>query len=150
MLAIAVFVVAYPLFQDAAVPSRPTGASSDEDLAELLIRRDATYVALKELDLDRGMGKLSPGDYQALRDEYRAQAVVILQELDSRQAGAQVRVAGKRAREREIEQEVEREIATRRRRRQRGPDRCPGCGEAFQPGDRFCRRCGVALRGEQA
>ena len=153
MLAIAVFVVAYPLFQGAAVPSRLTGASSDEDLAELLIRRDATYVALKELDLDHGMGKLSPVDYQALRDEYRAEAVVILQELDSRQAGARVRVAEKRAMEREIEQEVEREIAARRRQRRRqrrGPARCPGCGVDIQPGDRFCRRCGAALRGEQA
>ena len=145
MLAIAVFVVAYPFFQRSTAAAKPTGASPDEDLAELSVRRDTAYAALKELDLDREMGKLSPGDYQVLRDEYRAQAVAILQELDDRQAEARVQDTEERTLEREIEQEVDREIAARRRRR-RVPARCPGCGAASEPADRFCRRCGIALR----
>lgn len=151
MLAIAIFVVAYPLFQHSTAPSQQADVFSDQDLAELLARRDATYATLKELELDHEMGKLSSADYRALRDRYRAQAVAILQGLDSCQAKAQVQVARDRALEqkieREIEQEIEREIAARRRRR-RGLDRCPGCGVAFEPEDRFCRRCGVALEKE--
>lgn len=141
MLVIVIFVVAYPFFQSPKALSRPATASSDEDLAELLARRNATYVALKELELDHKMGKLSLADYQVLRNEYRAQAVTILQELDSRQVEAQG------AEDRTLEREIEREVAARRR---RGLARCPGCGSAFEPGDRFCRHCGVALRKEQA
>ena len=147
MLAIAIFVVAYPLFQHSTAPSQQADVFSDRGLAELLARRDATYATLKELELDHEMGKLSSADYRALRDRYRAQAVAILQELDSCQAKAQVQVARDRVLEQEIKQEIEREIAARRR-RQRGLDRCPGCGVAFEPEDRFCRRCGVALEKE--
>lgn len=140
MLALAVFVVAYPLFRPPTAQSRPAGASADEDLAELLARRDGTYVALKELELDHEMGRLSSGDYQALRDQYRAQAVAILQELDACQAEVQAQAAGERA----PEQEIEREIVARLRGKSSAL-RCPGCGSAFQPEDRFCRRCGAAL-----
>lgn len=139
MLAIAVFVVAYPLLQRSTASSQSADALSDEGLDELLVQRDATYVALKELDLDREMGKLSPADYQALRDRYRARAVAILQELDSRQAEAQG------AEDRALEQEIERKIVPQQRRR-RDLTSCPECGLAFEPGDRFCRRCGTKLR----
>ena len=141
MLAIAVFVVAYPLLQRSTASSQSADPLSDEGLDELLVQRDATYVALKELDLDREMGKLSPADYQALRDRYRAQAVAILQKLDSRQAEAHV------VEDRALEEEIGREIVARRRRR-RAPARCPSCGSAVEPGDRFCHHCGAFLRGE--
>ena len=79
MLALSVFAVAYPFFQPSVPSSRSVGVSSDEKLDDLLARRDATYAALKELELDHETGKLSPSDYQVMRDQSRAQAVAILQ-----------------------------------------------------------------------
>ena len=140
MLAIAVFVVAYPVFRSPIPSSRPVADPPDEGLEEVLARRDATYTTLKELDLDLEMGKLSEIDYRVLRDRYRAEAVAILQEIDARQAEAQAQVIE----ERKPEQDIEREIAVRRQ-RQRDPARCPGCGAAFESRDRFCRHCGAAL-----
>ncbi|MEE8392333.1 MAG: zinc ribbon domain-containing protein [Anaerolineae bacterium] len=144
MLALSVFAVAYPFFQPLTPSSRLASVSSDEELADLLTRRDATYAALKELELDHETGKLSLSDYQVMRDQSRAQAVAILQELDACQTEAQVRVAEERALDQEIEREIEREIAVRRQGR-RDPNRCLDCGAAFEPGDRFCRRCGTIV-----
>lgn len=136
MLAIAVSVVAYPFFQPSTAKLRSRGALSNEEQAELVVRRDATYGTLKELDLDHEMGKLSSDDYQVLRNRYRAQAVDILQELDSRQA--EVQVARDLA--------LEREIAARRRRQRDPAAYCSGCGHTVEPEDRFCRRCGARVR----
>ena len=146
MLAIAVFVVVYPLVQNSTAQSQPAGAFPEENPDELLARRDATYAALKELDEDHEMGKLSSADYQALRDQYRARAVAILQELDSRQAEAQG-TEDDDTLEDALEEEIEMEIAARRG-RERGLARCPECGLAFDPVDRFCRDCGAVLRKE--
>jgi hypothetical protein len=148
MLVIAVFVVAYPVFRLPVAPSRPDSDPLNESLEELLARRDATYAALKELDLDLEMGKLSETDHQVLRDRYRAQAVTILQQIDARQAETQVQVTEEHEPEQNTrEQDVEQEIAARRQKR-RAPARCPGCGASFAQGDRFCRHCGTTLEKE--
>jgi hypothetical protein len=137
MLAIALFVVAYPVFRRPDAPSRPAGTPITQKLSELLARRDTTYATLKELDLDLELGKLAPSDYQALRSQYRAQAVVVLQELDSLQSSLVIE-------DRASEQASDQATATDGQ-RQRDPTRCPGCGSSLGPGDRFCRRCGTAL-----
>lgn len=150
MLVIAVSIVAYPIFRSPVASPRPTGDSPNKSLAELLARRDAMYATLKELDLDLEMDKLSETDHRILRDRYRAEAVVILQEIDARQAATQLQIAEEREPERETTvQDIEQEIATRRQKR-RAQARCPGCEAAFEPGDRFCRHCGATLAKESA
>lgn len=41
--------------------------------------------------------------------------------------------------------EIERAVRKLRRARAGGGRACPACGEAYQPGDHFCVRCGGAL-----
>ena len=41
--------------------------------------------------------------------------------------------------------EIEAAVRRLRRARAGGGHVCPACGEAYQPGDRFCVRCGGAL-----
>lgn len=55
--------------------------------------------ALKELELDRSMGKLSDDDYAEIRSRYRERAVRILRQLDQGQS---------------YEQQIERDLAARR------------------------------------
>jgi predicted amidophosphoribosyltransferase len=43
------------------------------------------------------------------------------------------------------EEEIERAVRNLRRARSRAGSFCPTCGQAFQPGDRFCVRCGGTL-----
>jgi len=40
-------------------------------------------LAIKDLENDHAMGKLSDADYRTLRAKYETKAVAILQELDS-------------------------------------------------------------------
>lgn len=134
MLAVAFLVVAYPTFRAPDAASHHADTLTSQSL-ELLAQRDATYAALKELDLDLEMEKLTPSDYQAQSNRYRAQAVAILRELDSCQASAS-------------KNGVENDV-TAGRQPQRNPALCPGCGSAIESADSFCRRCGAALGREQ-
>ena len=52
-------------------------------LRDLLSAKEATYTALREIEFDHMMHKLSDADFQALRSQYRAQAVRLLKEIDN-------------------------------------------------------------------
>ena len=69
MLAIAGYLVVYPLLRRPDEPSGSADAHPAADVDELRTRRDATYATLTELDLDYEMDKLSASDYQSLRPE---------------------------------------------------------------------------------
>jgi hypothetical protein len=51
--------------------------------AELETRRDETYAALKEADLDLRTGKLDEADHGRLRESLLAEAAALLRELDA-------------------------------------------------------------------
>lgn len=107
-------------------------------------RRDAIYGALADLDFDRSIGKLNDDDYQVVRSQLMAQAVEVLQQLDTSSAG--------------IESQVE---ALVRARRGVAPARpsgarpsalfgamnvyCTGCGSVLKPDDHFCGKCGAPV-----
>ncbi|MBL8633612.1 MAG: zinc ribbon domain-containing protein [Myxococcales bacterium] len=131
--------------------------------------------ALKELELDRSMGKLSDDDYAEIRGRYRERAVRILRQLDQGQS---------------YEQQIERDLAARRealgkkpapdKTTDKAPDNtsdqpadstvaaatkdpaarpassqvptviasaCPECGTRNDIDARFCKHCGHKLGG---
>lgn len=51
-------------------------------LADLLAARDAKYREIRELELDRGTGKLAERDFREQDRALRAEAIEILRELD--------------------------------------------------------------------
>lgn len=94
VVALAVGYVIYPLFQGTgrreAAPRAGTSpragtvlAGWDSGLSDLLSEHDAVLQALRDLDFDYRLGKLSDQDYQALRAQYTARGVAILQQLDA-------------------------------------------------------------------
>lgn len=52
-------------------------------LDALLLQKEQTYVAIKELDFDYNMDKLSKEDYKDLSQTYKQEAVAILQKIDA-------------------------------------------------------------------
>jgi hypothetical protein len=129
---VAFLFVSWPYLrqQPAPVPRR------DHRLAELRRQRDAIYEALRELEFDQRLGKLSAHDYAELAERYKRQAVTLLKQLDDETRAALLA----------IDQEIEEEVAQRRAlAAQRTASRCLACGARVEASDRFCRQCGVPL-----
>lgn len=79
-----IFVVGFtlaPLFQekDAVVYVDNLG---ETELESLLQKKDAIYENMKDLEFEYKMGKLSEEDFQKLRDEYKAEAGIVLDRID--------------------------------------------------------------------
>ena len=123
-----------------------------EDRPEMLggrtraaLERDKSIVlrAIKELEFDRGMGKVSDRDFAEMSARLRARATRIMRQLD---AGSVYRA--------QIEKEVEQRLAAM------GPARsaaqtpaprepahavCASCQTRNEPDARFCKACGARL-----
>src|SRR5918996_2324494 len=105
------------------------GARKQSDVAairleEAGIRKDAALGALIDIENERLIGKLSTSDFELLRDEYEAEALAALKELDAIEAGDG------------SDDELEAEIAAMRVRME-----CPNCGGLRIPGE-ACSKCG--------
>ncbi len=131
--------VAYPLFRRSDELDVAFVGVSDPVLENLVTQRDATYSAIKDLENDHSMGKLSDADYRSLRAKYETKAVAILQELDALGASN-----GKSAMN---DASIEDEVARLRRASGTATMSCPKCKTPCSADDVFCAKCGTSLRG---
>ena len=85
--AVAVFVTV-PLWRDS--PGASGGAEETEDprRAELEARKEAKYREIRDAELDREQGKLSPEDWARLEAQLRREAIEILKDLDRLKDGS--------------------------------------------------------------
>lgn len=152
LLALAVLAVAWPLLRERREPEVVQEvvveiAAVADPLVELEERRDSIYQAIKELQFDYEVGKVSEADYLAFDSQFKAQAVTVLKQIDELTTV-----------DPELDAQIEAEIAALRR-NGRVPSAaaepaavqpaaaqfCPQCGHKVQPGDRFCGKCGMAM-----
>jgi hypothetical protein len=131
---LALFVMTPLLSRDAAGDATlPIDVTPTADLKR---RRLVVYENLQDLEFEYKAGKISPQDYESLRNNYRAEAAGLMaasMEVESVGAGDAL---------------IEREVALRRadRRQQPVPDyRCPKCGFENPVPVKFCGECGAAL-----
>lgn len=134
--------VSYPILR-----SQKTGISGDssfkEGLLDLEIQKEEVYAAIKEMEFDHQMGKLSKEDYQNLRNKYTTKAVGSLRKIE------ELEREGNRSLD--IESEIEKEILALRQGEPSGRMKsekvsfCTECGRRASPGDRFCSQCGKRL-----
>ena len=141
VMAAALAVLAYPLYRTRQQPA----ALNVSTLDNLLAQRDGLYATLRDLELDRQLGKLDDADYNALRDKYMTQASQVLQELDTVQGkGAAVEANAA------LEQEVRAQRKTKDQKNAPANTKsaagfCRNCGQAYETGDKFCSKCGRTL-----
>lgn len=83
LLTIVVFVaVILPLLVDVSQTNREKYDQASEKIEELLERKAQIYTAIREIEMDQAMGKLSREDYESLRRKHMDQAVSVLRQME--------------------------------------------------------------------
>lgn len=128
-----------------------------EKAKELGSRKDALLTAIKDIEFDYGLGKLSREDYEELHGKYRAEAAGILKDMDSLGSGAddggcediEGEILAERGRfvspydDEELEKEI---LRAREAAWNDGPERyCTKCGSGSGAEDLYCSKCGAKL-----
>lgn len=115
--------ISYPLWQKSR---RKVNFALNHQSEELLARKEQIYAAIRDIELDYRMGKLSEEDYAALREQYKNEAIQIMKKLDG--MAAPVAAAPKS---------------------QTAPAQharfCHQCGQGVAATDLFCSVCGARL-----
>ena len=154
--------IAYPL----VLTPRSEIADAPDPLDALASQRDSLYDAIRDLDFDFQLGKLSENDYTPLREKYKNRAAETLKQIDtlrgeSERADAEAQIETQIAQMRRAKTDaietavaqlrraktdpVEAEIAQVRAARQSENKFCSNCGTPFHSGDLFCAKCGKKL-----
>lgn len=166
LISVTIGLVAAPLWQPS--PHEPAAAEAVEQpghsLDELEAQYQATLAAIKDLNFDHEMGKVSTEDYQPLLAKSKLEAARIRQEMDrlssaeiAEQAQAlddEIEVLIKQQRQnanadealiREVDAEIEALKALHPVQPAQVDLACPTCGAALRIDDKFCSGCGQAV-----
>jgi hypothetical protein len=81
-----VIVVLLAVFVIAPLRGRRAGGAGDgesPELTDLEARKEALYRQIRDAELDREQGKLSPADWERLDSELRLDAIAVLKRIDA-------------------------------------------------------------------
>ncbi len=144
LLVVVVALALLPLLE----PKRPLAQpASQRDALEA--ERAAIVRSIRDLDFDHRTQKLNEADYRALRQGLVQRGADILRELE---ALNQAQPAGETADDdAAVDAQIEAAVLALRRGEQpaarvSGVAHCSACGHPVLPDDRFCAKCGHALR----
>ncbi|MFN8491689.1 MAG: zinc-ribbon domain-containing protein [Caldilineaceae bacterium] len=140
---LAIGFVAWPLWR----PATLLRVDEDNPLTELVQRKDALLLSIKELEFDYQTGKLSAADYQRLDQRLRHQAIGLLRQLEKdlpATGGLEAELEAAILRQRQILAPPPKPIANGA---SVDPTRfCTQCGAPVTATDNFCAKCGAPVR----
>jgi hypothetical protein len=125
----AFYAALVPLVRKDAEGSR--APLSDRTRAALEREKMLVLRSIKELEFDRAMGKVSPGDFDEIVGRLRARAIGLMKQLETPAPGYRAR--------------IEQELAARVERAVPNVQTCT-CGTVNDADAAFCKRCGNRLR----
>ena len=137
LLAFGIFV-AHPLI--AAGKQTTQQSSSSAQVQELVERQGQLYAAIKEVEFDKALGKLSTKDFEDLRRDLENEALRVIKRLDQVQDPSGTRT---------LRESIEADILALRQSKAKPPEPCPNCAAPSREKDCFCSSCGTRL-GQQA
>ena len=137
----ALLIVAYPIIARNR-NAEPAASSAQEELDELLARREAAFQALRELNFDHRVGKVSDDDFVVFEANLKEGAAGSLKALDDWEAKADLSL------DPVLERTIDARRATLAAALLGGERSCPSCGRPALAADKFCAACGSALPAE--
>ena len=125
--------LAYPVLRQER--SESVSATAQASLHELLSERDQTLQAIRDLQFDHEVGKITDADLTTYQANLRQSAADALRRLDACEA--------------ELDREIGPDIASRVVVQRTGLGHraivCPTCGRPLSADDRFCTGCGATI-----
>lgn len=118
--------------------------NTDNMLAQLNLKKENAYEAIRELEFDLSMKKLSEDDFETLKAQYMNDALKCMKAIDNLHMQRK-KQAGRT--EKDLGNETEKEISARHTGDSLGSVEifCTRCGQGASPKDGFCVRCGARL-----
>jgi len=99
-----------------------TAVEEGDDYHKLLYKKDASLMAIKDLEFDYKTGKIDEEEYSELKKSFETNAVEVLKAIDQAEKGVKP------------SQPAEPES--------KHASFCGGCGNKLDSGDAFCPQCG--------
>ena len=158
--AVVAIYIALPFFlkrNEQEAISLEAGSKSEDPILEkiksLNTQKDNLYTAIKDIEFDYGLGKLSKEDFEELNVKYKNEAASVLREIDAveKEGGVQtldselekeILAFRKSSSKTDIDVDIENEISAFRASNQY----CPSCGAVVNTQDLFCSKCGAQLK----
>jgi hypothetical protein len=122
-------------------------AGSDRPAEALAERQEAVLAALRDLDFDHEVGKVTEEDYNGQRQALLVEVASVITQLDE----------GRTGEEADLDEQIEAQILTVRQTLQTNQQHekghqaplpgntCPTCHRPARPGDLYCAGCGARL-----
>jgi hypothetical protein len=138
----ALLYVAWPLL----VKQVPPYQQQDDRLIDLIHRKDVVLTAIKDLEFDFQVGKISEEDFQRFNERLRRQAIIYMQQIEK--LSPQIYTLDDA-----LEAEIARQRQLRNERRAKVVPAeevpvypaCAKCGQTLTPGQKFCGECGAPV-----
>ena len=166
--ALAAIFISYPFFRRArneSLGNPGSGLKPDprmEQLKELDARKESLLSAIKDIEFDYGLGKLSKDDYEDLNTRYKVEAAEVLRRMDEvaelkseasveDDLEVEIREARKKGYSVYEDEDIEKEILMAREaawNEEAAQRLCPKCGNKYDADDLFCSKCGQKLDGD--
>jgi len=134
-----------------------TADTTAEKLKSLDNQKEALYSAIRDIDFDYSLGKLSKDDYEELKSKYKLEAASVLQEMDQTQKQSETKspdyeleqeISSYRKTDNMIEDKnIEEEISAFRSasNKRKKENKCSKCESEYSSEDMFCSKCGAKL-----
>jgi hypothetical protein len=132
----ALVALAYPILVQPRASETGTAISAEESLAELMAQRENAFQAIRDLQFDHEVGKVSDEDLTMYEVGLKQNAAESLRRLDAWENQA----------DRDLSTYIERQVAARRAVLAGGGQRCPHCARTVAPGAQFCTSCGTPVQ----
>jgi hypothetical protein len=127
---VALYRILEPLVRPGAAAQRADRATESARLRELEREKQLVLKAIREIEHDFQMRKISEADHREQTQRYRARALRLINQID---AGDDFKTL------------IEQELKTRLTALAAARAACAGCGTPNEADARFCKKCGTTL-----